>query len=251
MVADVASARRVLNPSDPVRPRRPGGRPSTGAATLGHSGRLLGSRSVVRWLPDERHRDRGADEPEPERPGARSPGRCCGSCSRPASARCPDVPRAGLTPRSRRRRPVGAGRVPPDAGTGYGRVVSRRARAPGHTAATLAEGHSMPIRVDVYIAGGWPAGTVRACRARCATPSRPPSEPDPRRAPSGRARRTPRRARPAPSSIPIDDILVAVADDDPSSPVHAAWHHIAARGRPVRCSRASCRRCPGSTLAER
>jgi hypothetical protein len=27
-------------------------------------------------------------------------------------------------------------------------------------------------------------------------------------------------------SIPSDDILVAVADDDPGVPVHATWHHI-------------------------
>jgi len=27
-------------------------------------------------------------------------------------------------------------------------------------------------------------------------------------------------------AIPSDDILVAVADDDPGMPVHAAWHHI-------------------------
>jgi hypothetical protein len=27
-------------------------------------------------------------------------------------------------------------------------------------------------------------------------------------------------------AIPSDDVLVAVADEDPSIPVHAAWHHI-------------------------
>ena len=27
-------------------------------------------------------------------------------------------------------------------------------------------------------------------------------------------------------TIPSDDILIAVADDDPGIPVHAAWHHI-------------------------
>jgi hypothetical protein len=27
-------------------------------------------------------------------------------------------------------------------------------------------------------------------------------------------------------SIPSDDVLVAVADDDPGIPVHAAWHHV-------------------------
>lgn len=27
-------------------------------------------------------------------------------------------------------------------------------------------------------------------------------------------------------AIPSDDVLVAVADDDPGVPVHANWHHI-------------------------
>lgn len=27
-------------------------------------------------------------------------------------------------------------------------------------------------------------------------------------------------------SIPSDDVLIAVADDDPGVPVHAAWHHV-------------------------
>ena len=27
-------------------------------------------------------------------------------------------------------------------------------------------------------------------------------------------------------AIPSDDVLVAVADDDPGAPVHASWHHI-------------------------
>ena len=27
-------------------------------------------------------------------------------------------------------------------------------------------------------------------------------------------------------AIPSDDILVAVGDDDPGNPIHAAWHHI-------------------------
>jgi hypothetical protein len=36
---------------------------------------------------------------------------------------------------------------------------------------------------------------------------------------------------PAPRSagtvvIPVDDILFAIADDEPSAPIHAAWHHV-------------------------
>ena len=37
-----------------VRARRPVGRRSTGGPTLGHSGRFLGARAVVRWFPRER-----------------------------------------------------------------------------------------------------------------------------------------------------------------------------------------------------
>ena len=67
-----------------------------GHPTLGHSGRLLGFRSVVRWLPDRAHRDRGADQPEPDgparhravaaqaRPDAADP--CCVDCTSRADA---------------------------------------------------------------------------------------------------------------------------------------------------------------------
>ncbi len=53
MFDDVARD-RLEAPGDPVRPRRPGGSTSAGTSRYGHSGRLLGFRSLVRWLPDER-----------------------------------------------------------------------------------------------------------------------------------------------------------------------------------------------------
>lgn len=35
-------------------------------------------------------------------------------------------------------------------------------------------------------------------------------------------------------SLPIDDVIVAVADDDPSIPVHASWHTIRVDAGPYR-----------------
>ena len=35
-------------------------------------------------------------------------------------------------------------------------------------------------------------------------------------------------------SMAVDDILVAIADDDPTIPVHASWHRIRTGGRAVR-----------------
>lgn len=82
----------------------------------------------------------------------------------------------------------------------------------------------MAIRVDAYTSGGMASGTLARPGAL-----RDALEDD-------RALRLDEAAwqglddptaRPAGSmAIPSDDILVAVADDDPGVPVHAAWHHI-------------------------
>ena len=83
----------------------------------------------------------------------------------------------------------------------------------------------MAIRVDAYTSGGMASGSL--ARPGCAA-----------RRPRGRRRRCrldgaawqgldDAAARPAGSlAIPSDDVLIAVADDDPGIPVHAAWHHI-------------------------
>lgn len=81
----------------------------------------------------------------------------------------------------------------------------------------------MPIRVDAYMAGGIARGVL----ARAGS-LREVLEHD------GvltleRVQWQPLGGRTAPSSgvsIPIDDVLVAVGDDDPGTPIHANWHGI-------------------------
>jgi hypothetical protein len=82
----------------------------------------------------------------------------------------------------------------------------------------------MTIRVDAYTSGGMASGTL-------ARPGglRDVLETDGSLALDGAAWQglEDAEARPAGSlSIPSDDVLVAVGDDDPGVPVHAAWHHI-------------------------
>jgi hypothetical protein len=82
----------------------------------------------------------------------------------------------------------------------------------------------MTIRVDAYTSGGMASGTL-------ARPGglRDVLETDGSLALDGAAWQglEDAEARPAGSlSIPSDDVLVAVGDDDPGIPVHAAWHRI-------------------------
>jgi hypothetical protein len=82
----------------------------------------------------------------------------------------------------------------------------------------------MAIRVDAYTSEGMASGTLARPGAL-----RDALEDD-------RALRLDEAAwqglddpasRPAGSlAIPSDDVLIAVADDDPGVPVHAAWHHV-------------------------
>jgi hypothetical protein len=82
----------------------------------------------------------------------------------------------------------------------------------------------MAIRVDAYTSGGMASGTL-------ARPGglRDVLETDGSLSLDGVAWQglEDATARPAGSLlIPSDDVLLAVADDDPGIPVHAAWHHI-------------------------
>ncbi|MFL5687255.1 MAG: hypothetical protein ACJ77D_14520 [Chloroflexota bacterium] len=81
----------------------------------------------------------------------------------------------------------------------------------------------MPIRVDAYMAGGIARGIlVRAGSLREVL------EQD-RVLTLERVQWQPLGGRSGPSSgvsIPIDDVLVAVGDDDPGTPIHASWHRI-------------------------
>jgi len=82
----------------------------------------------------------------------------------------------------------------------------------------------MTIRVDAYIAGGLASGgiagdghlhdaldsTSQLALERASWQA--PDDPAPR--PIG------------PVTIPVDDIIVAVTDDDPAIPIHAVWHPV-------------------------
>jgi hypothetical protein len=82
----------------------------------------------------------------------------------------------------------------------------------------------MAIRVDAYTSGGMATGTLArpgALRDALEEGGALPLDGaawqglnDPAATPAGSM------------SIPSDDILIAVADDDPGIPVHAAWHRI-------------------------
>ena len=82
----------------------------------------------------------------------------------------------------------------------------------------------MAIRVDAYTSGGMASGTLaRPGGLRDALEANG-SLPLEGAAWQGLEDAT---AQPAGSmSIPSDDVLVAVGDDDPGIPVHAAWHHV-------------------------
>ena len=82
----------------------------------------------------------------------------------------------------------------------------------------------MAIRVDVYTTGGMASGFLaRSCPLREALSAEDRLQidgsvwqglEDPAPRPAGTV------------TIPIDDILFAVADDEPDAPIHAAWHHV-------------------------
>jgi hypothetical protein len=81
----------------------------------------------------------------------------------------------------------------------------------------------MPIRVDAYMTGGVASGVL----ARSGH-LREVLEQDGVLA-LERVEWSPLDGNPRPAvdmTIPIDDVLIAVADDDPSIAVHASWHRI-------------------------
>jgi hypothetical protein len=82
----------------------------------------------------------------------------------------------------------------------------------------------MAIRVDVYTVGGMASGTmsrVGSLREALAIGDGLTLEATVWQALEEST------ARPAGTVvIPVDDILFAIADDEPSAPIHAAWHHV-------------------------
>ena len=90
----------------------------------------------------------------------------------------------------------------------------------------------MPIRVDAYITGGMASGVLaRAGHLRDILDSAPSL--DLERA-TWQALTDPAPRPTGDISIAVDDVLVAVADDDPTIPVHASWHDIALEVGPYR-----------------
>lgn len=86
------------------------------------------------------------------------------------------------------------------------------------------EGVAVPIQVDVYIAGGVASGLLtQAAHLRDVLEGQRTLELE-RVAWRGLGDPAPRPVGTIP--FPVDDILVAVARDDPSLPVHATWHAI-------------------------
>ena len=88
----------------------------------------------------------------------------------------------------------------------------------------------MAIRVDAYTSGGVASGTL-------ARPGRLHEvlETDGELSLDGVAWQGLEDASPQPAgslSIKSDDVLVAVGDDDPGVPVHAAWHHVSLEAGP-------------------
>jgi hypothetical protein len=82
----------------------------------------------------------------------------------------------------------------------------------------------MAIRVDAYTSGGMASGVLARPGALRDTLETNGSLP---LAEAAWQALDEAKARVAGSmTIPSDDILIAVADDDPGIPVHAAWHHI-------------------------
>ena len=82
----------------------------------------------------------------------------------------------------------------------------------------------MAIRVDAYTSGGMASGTLARPGA-----VRDALEEDRALRLDGAAWQglNDQKSSPAGSlAIPSDDILVAVADDDPGIPVHATWHRV-------------------------
>jgi len=88
----------------------------------------------------------------------------------------------------------------------------------------------MAIRVDAYTSGGMASGVLaRPGRLRDALETDGSLPLD--RA-SWQALDDPIARVTGSVTLPSDDLLIVVADDDPGVPVHASWHHIALEAGP-------------------
>jgi hypothetical protein len=82
----------------------------------------------------------------------------------------------------------------------------------------------MAIRVDAYTSGGMASGILARPGPLRDALEENGSLPLDRAAWQAIDEATARAA--GSMTIPSDDVLIAVADDDPGIPVHAAWHHV-------------------------
>lgn len=82
----------------------------------------------------------------------------------------------------------------------------------------------MAIRVDAYTSGGMASGILAGPGRLRDTLETNGALPLDRAA--WQALDAPTAQNAGSMTIPTDDVLIAVGDDDPGVPVHAAWHHI-------------------------
>lgn len=82
----------------------------------------------------------------------------------------------------------------------------------------------MAIRVDAYTTGGMASGTL--ARPGSLRDSLEDAGSLPLEGAAWQAIGDPSARSAGSMSIPSDDVLIAVADDDPGAPIHAAWHHV-------------------------
>jgi len=90
----------------------------------------------------------------------------------------------------------------------------------------------MAIRVEVYTVGGMASGAMSrfgSLRDALSTDERLTLE-----ATVWQALDDPAPRSAGTVVIPVDDVLFAVADDEPNAPIHAAWHHVLLDSGPYR-----------------
>jgi hypothetical protein len=109
-------------------------------------------------------------------------------------------------------------------------MLRTQAREP-QAGRTLRE-DSMPIRVDAYTAGGIVSGTVEGAEHLRTQIEHAPELTVIEASWASLGGADPRSGGVA--TIPIDDLLIAVADEDPSTAVHASFHPISLEVGPYR-----------------
>jgi len=98
------------------------------------------------------------------------------------------------------------------------------ARVCATVAAIARTGVAMPIRVDAYTAGGMASGLLaRSGHLRDALET---SQQLPLERVAWHALGETRASPVGDVTIPVDDVLIAMTDEEPSAAVHASWHRV-------------------------